>query len=41
MTESDGGYLMARLELVGTWKNDEAFYLVEKEDYVSSDGVVN
>ena len=40
LTESEGGHLLARLELVGTWKDDEALYLVEKEDDVSSDGAV-
>ena len=39
LIESEGGHLLARLELVGTWKNDKAFYLVEKDD-VSSDGAV-
>ena len=28
LIESEGGHLLARLELVGTWKNDEALYLV-------------
>ena len=31
---------MAKLELVGTWKNDEALYLVEKEGDIISDGAV-
>ena len=31
LIESEGGHLLARLELVGTWKNDEALYLVEKK----------
>ena len=31
---------MAKLELVGTWKDDDAVYLVEKEVDVSSDGAV-
>ena len=33
-TESEG----AKLELVGTWKEDDVVYLVEKEVDVSSDG---
>ena len=28
------------MELVGTWKDDEALYLVEKEDDVPIDGAV-
>ena len=31
---------MARLKLVGTWKDDEAVYLVKNEDDVKSENTV-
>ena len=40
LIESEGVHLLARLELVGAWKNDEALYHVKKEYDVSSDGAV-
>ena len=40
MAESEGDHLIAKLELVGTWKEDDVVYLVEKEVDVSSDGAV-
>ena len=30
LTELEEGHLLAKLELVGTWKNDDTIYQVEK-----------
>ena len=40
IAESEGDHLMAKLELMGTWKKNDAIYLVEREIDVSSDGAV-
>ena len=40
LIESKGGHLLAQLQLVGTWKNKDAIYLVENEDDVSSDKTI-
>ena len=32
--------MLAQLELVGTWKNEDAIYLIENEDEVSSDKAI-
>ena len=32
--------MLVQLELVGTWKNKDAIYLVENEDDVSSDKTI-
>ena len=40
LIESKGGHLLAQLELVGTWKNEDAIYLIENEDEVSSDKAI-
>ena len=32
--------MLAKLELVGTWKNEDAIYLIENEDEVSSDKAI-
>ena len=34
--ESSSGHMVVNLELVGEWENNEAIYLVEKEDDVKS-----
>ena len=33
---SEGGHMLAKLELVGKWNNDDVVYLVEKEEDISS-----
>ena len=40
LIESKGGHLLAQLEVVGTWKNKDAIYLVDNEDDVSSDKAI-
>ena len=36
LTVSEGGHLLANLELVSKWNNDEAVYLVKTEKEVTS-----
>ena len=38
--ESSGGHMVVNLELVGEWENNEAIYLVEKEDDVKSEKAI-
>ena len=40
LIESKGGHLLAQLELVGTWEDKDAIYLVENEDEVNSDKAI-
>ena len=40
LIESRGGHLLAQLELVGEWKNEDTVFLVKKEDDVANMNVV-
>ena len=40
LMKSEGGQHLAKLELVGTWMDDEAVYLVKNEEDVSGDKAV-
>ena len=41
LTESDGGYQLAKLEMVGRWDDNEAVYIVQQEeDAVSNENAV-
>ena len=37
----EGGNHLVKLELVGTWKNDEAVFLVKNEEDVNREAAVN
>ena len=40
LIETEGGHLIAQLELVGKWKDIFAIHLVEKENEVKSDTAI-